>query len=415
MVDELRDMVAEHERARTEIEKSRRQAEIALEELQAVQRRYVREQWERYPALSDGKKGYHRSDDGVGASEDAWLPTMTLAVQQKGIVAESDTEATLAIPIELDGEMIGVLGFSREESHAWGEEEIAIVQDIVHEVAEALDKQRLLDETQQALIETEELYQASAELAEAQTYDDVLSVLRARTLLGRADRSASLNLFDRILAGGESPEAVASVAQWTSTATAVGPRYLQDDSASALDLLHPDEPTIIKDANTDPRIDDSVRALYVGRYGVRSAAVVPLTVRGQWIGYVDAMFTEPTEFSEAEVRRLMVLAGQAAMVVQNLRQLEDTWARARRERILREITSRVRSLADPDTLAQAAVRELGSALGRPVFIRLGSAEELSKAAGSVGGGNGGKSVAGERGPGPEPVGHDRGIPGEGGE
>ena len=43
-----------------------------------------------------------------------------------------------------------------------------------------------------------------------------------------------------------------------------------------------------------------------------------------------------------------------------------------------EITSRVRSSADPDTIARVAVRELGLALGRKTFIRLGDAEQLGK-------------------------------------
>jgi hypothetical protein len=101
-------------------------------------------------------------------------------------------------------------------------------------------------------------------------------------------------------------------------------------------------------------------------------------VGGQWFGFIDGLFIEVTEFPESEVRRLAALAGQAAVIIQNLRQLTETQARARREQILREITARVRGFTDPDTLARAAVRELGTALGRPVFVRLGSAAELSQ-------------------------------------
>ena len=51
---------------------------------------------------------------------------------------------------------------------------------------------------------------------------------------------------------------------------------------------------------------------------------------------------------------------------------------AKREQTLRELTARVRSSSDPDTIVRTAVRELGLALGRPTFIRLGNAEQLIK-------------------------------------
>ena len=57
-----------------------------------------------------------------------------------------------------------------------------------------------------------------------------------------------------------------------------------------------------------------------------------------------------------------------------------TQRRARREQTLREITARVRGSTDPDTIVRTALRELGNTLGRPTFVRLGNAEQLSSPA-----------------------------------
>ncbi|HSR34146.1 MAG TPA: GAF domain-containing protein [Anaerolineae bacterium] len=374
MIDDFRAMVAEQAEARVETEQSQRKLQTALEELLAVQRRYLREHWEQY-SMAVGARGYYRFGDEEGPTAETWLPAMAEAVRRTETVIESEQETALAIPLELYGEVIGVLGFSRDDAEPWDEEEIAAAKAIAGEVAEALDKQRLFDETQQALVETEQMYQASAELAEAQTFDDVLDTLRAHTLLGRADYSASLSLFDRPWEESNAPEWVVPIARWGSATSASIPRFALRELAS--DLLHPDKPTIIADTQTDPRINESTRAVIAGSHGVRSTIVVPLAVGGRWIGYLDALFTGHTEFSETEVRRLVALADQASIVLQNLRQLEDMRSRARRERVLREITARMRTLADPETLAQTAVRELGTALGRPVFIRLGGAADLT--------------------------------------
>ena len=67
----------------------------------------------------------------------------------------------------------------------------------------------------------------------------------------------------------------------------------------------------------------------------------------------------------------MTIASQVAIAMENARLFKDAQARARREKILREITARIRATNDPEMIAKAAVRELGQALGVPTFIRLG--------------------------------------------
>jgi GAF domain-containing protein len=371
IVDELRRVTNEQQRTRAEVERAQRRAEEALEELAAFQRRFSREHWERYPD-SEERRGYYLIGQEGGPTSDRWLTGMSEAVQRGEVAIESGSESALALPLNLHGEVIGVVGLSRDEKTPWREDEVETITEVLDEVAEVLDRQRLLDETQQALIETEDLYQASAELAEAQTYDEVLRVLRTRTLLSKADRSVTLNLFDQPRSGEDAPGSAIPVAQWRP-ANADGVRSaLIPDRRPAPDLLNPDEPTIITDAEPPALFDDET-------HDAHSTVAVPLTVGGRWIGYVEAIFSGRREFSAAQVRRLMALSGQAAIVIQNLRQLEETWARARRERILREITDRLRSVPDPEAVTRTAVRELGSALGRPVFIRLGNAADLSRA------------------------------------
>jgi GAF domain-containing protein len=249
--------------------------------------------------------------------------------------------------------------------------ESAMLSDIVCRVSGYIEKQK-------ALTEAEALYQATADLTAAQSFEEIIDVLRSHTLLGRADRSVSLNLFDRPWVGDDMPEWLVPAARWSQVAAPDDARFALQRSPLASRLLRPDRPTIVADIEADPRMDEEARALYLGQFGVRSTIAVPLVAGKQWLGFIEGLFLEPTDFPESEVRRLAVLAGQAAVIIQNLRQLAETQARARREQILREITARVRGFTDPDTLARAAVRELGTALGRPVFVRLGSAAELSQ-------------------------------------
>ncbi len=280
--------------------------------------------------------------------------------------------------IRVGGELLGNIYIAYSEEHDFADEESALMGDIARRVSGYLQSQRLLERVQRSLDETQALYRAGAELSAAQSYADVLEVLRRHTLIGDADMNVSLNLYERPWVGDDMPEWSIVMARWTSLpAEALSPRYPLRAFPSARKLLRPDEPVLITDVEHDRRMDEKARALYVRRFRAKSTIFVPLVARGQWIGYVNAIYGEPFEFPEGAVQRLMALAGQAAVVVQNLWQLEDIQARVRREQLLREITARVRGSTDPEAIVRIAVRELGEALRRRTFIRLGDVDQLS--------------------------------------
>jgi PAS domain S-box-containing protein len=152
MIDDIREMLAEQQRARAEVEAARRQLEVALKEMQAAQRRYLQQEWESYTTTTQACQGYLHSESEAEPTVEAWLPVMTTAVQQLNTAIESDEQEglTLAAPIQLHGETIGVLGFSCEETGAWSDDKIAVVESVVEQVALALENQRLFDEQQEA-------------------------------------------------------------------------------------------------------------------------------------------------------------------------------------------------------------------------------------------------------------------------
>jgi GAF domain-containing protein len=62
---------------------------------------------------------------------------------------------------------------------------------------------------------------------------------------------------------------------------------------------------------------------------------------------------------------------QAATALRSARLYQDAQNRARREQLIREITSKMRGTPDLDTILNTAVQELGKALGvSRAFVRL---------------------------------------------
>ena len=149
MVDDIREMLAEQERAAAEIEQARRQAETALQETLALQQRYLGYEWQ--SLLMSADQGYFRSKEQEGPTDEVWLPAMTEAVQQVTSVTEDDEQgATLAVPLHLYGQVIGALGLTRPGGEPWNPDDIHAVQEIVEQVAWALENQRLFDDAQLA-------------------------------------------------------------------------------------------------------------------------------------------------------------------------------------------------------------------------------------------------------------------------
>lgn len=152
MVDDLREMMIEQERARAEIEAGRQQLESALQEVLAAQQRYLHSEWAEYTAREEIASGYFRQEEEEGPTSDAWLPAMDEAVARGETVAAGDAQetASLAVPIKLYDEVFGAIGFRRKGGEPWDPELVAAAEAVVEQVGWALESQRLFDEEKQA-------------------------------------------------------------------------------------------------------------------------------------------------------------------------------------------------------------------------------------------------------------------------
>ena len=108
----------------------------------------------------------------------------------------------------------------------------------------------------------------------------------------------------------------------------------------------------------------------------RSEMAIPMIVGERVLGVLDVQADVIDRFTDEDVRIQTMLAAQVAVALQNARSYEQTQTRARHEQILRQITARVRGSTNPDAIVRAAVRELGTALDRPTFVRLGKTDQL---------------------------------------
>jgi len=122
----------------------------SLADARAVHRQYLREAWASFTAGQASATGYRYVAGDVEPDAEGWLPAMIDAQRQNQVVIAPDEDGatTLSLPIALRGETIGVLGFKKDGEGEWTEDDVAVAQAMVDQVALSLENVRLFDEAQ---------------------------------------------------------------------------------------------------------------------------------------------------------------------------------------------------------------------------------------------------------------------------
>ncbi len=270
------------------------------------------------------------------------------------------TSSEMAVPIIIGERVLGVLDVQSAVVDYFSREDERIQTALAAQVAVALQNAELYQKAQNSLAQTEALYQAGTDLSTAQSFNDILDALRKYTVLGQDAQTVSLGFFDHAWTTENEPEGVNIVARWNQAEQAsFRSRYQIREFPSTDVMLRPDELVIIENMATDPRLDDYTRSVYLDTFKAKGTLFAPLRAGGEWVGYVTANYNQPTNFSEDDKRRLNSLIGQAAVVAQAIRQLQEAENRVRREQTIREITEKMRAATSLQDLVKTTTEELG--------------------------------------------------------
>ena len=385
----------------------RQEMEERLAELNTLYRTMSREGWESLRSTVDLPSGYLFDRTDVRQADDLWVPEIGQAVEQGAIASPTLDESrdgasgqpAAVAPLAVYGEILGAFGVYDDPEHPLSPEDLALVQSVSEQVAQALESARLFKQTQTVLAQTEALYEGSDRVIRATTAREVLEALIRSTALQRLDQAA-LSIFDQPWEqGGEPPLGMTLAATWVSSGEAPpapAGTYVRLDQFPAAGMLGLLEPTVIRDVVTDERLDTRGRKFFE-EIGVQGAIFLPLVVGGQSMGGIVVQSRRPLQMSEDEVRQISSLAEQAAAVLRSQHLYEQTQAaleevQAVHRRYLRESwqdyleargrTARPAYLYDQSQVVQGAevdLPEIGRALKQRKLVIGDGDEEGSRA------------------------------------
>ena len=100
-----------------------------------------------------------------------------------------------------------------------------------------------------------------------------------------------------------------------------------------------------------------------GKQERSSQVTVPIELRGEIIGTLIVQTPSEDILNQDQVDLIKAVAERVALSAENARLFEETTHRAERERLVSDITGKIRSVQDPQTMIQTAMEELRNALG----------------------------------------------------
>ncbi len=291
-----------------------------------------------------------------------------------------ETRAEAALPLKVGTRILGALDVQSTRPYSFTEDSMEVLRILADQLAVAVINSELFAETQEHLSQHRLLHHVTTAAASGTTMEEALAgaarglqvtlggdrvtilladpekrVLRVRAYAGYSEEIARLEIpFGQGITG------------WV---------------AENRQLLR------VNDVTQDPRY------LQVSS-DVRSELAIPLLYRGELLGVLNVESEQLGAYDESDEEMLGTLAGSLAAIIANARLLDQVRRQVERERLIYELTNRIRRATSMQGVMATTVSELSKVLGaRRARIKVGLEEP-----GEAGGENGGENAPGGGGP-----------------
>jgi len=231
-----------------------------------------------------------------------------------------DTRSEMALPLRARDRTIGALDVQSKQSNAFTEEDIATLGTLADQITIAIENARLFENARMALAEAQSTFEKYVK----QDWENFSKIVKHKGFV-----------FD-------------------------GKQVLSLDNDTWQEKT---------------KIIPQTGSLSLKK--TSSTLAVPIKLRGQTIGILDVRAKQgQREWSKDEISLLEAAAERAALALENARLVETSERRAAREHVIGDISTRIGSFSDMDSILQTAVEELGRRIGgaAEVTIEIDSTE-----------------------------------------
>ena len=266
-----------------------------------------------------------------------------------------ETRSEVALPLVSHGRVIGVLDVQSDRQVTFTKEDVATLQTMADQLANAIEGARLFEETRRHVEELTALHTIDVAMIASLDLDEVLSVI-----CEQVSRTLEVDTF-YIALYDERKDVVD--ARWIMERGGQKPSLtLKVDECGGFAgwVIRNRQPLWVKD--TEER-DDLPAGRGIIDIPVRSLIVLPLIVRDQLVGIISAQSTQPCAFGKDEQQLFSDIAHQVAIAVTNIQLYQEAKRRLAEAELIQEVMMAAASTLDFDLVLERTVKALYRALG----------------------------------------------------
>jgi GAF domain-containing protein len=238
-----------------------------------------------------------------------------------------ETHSEMALPLKVGETVVGALDVQSKEPNAFTEDDVEVLAILADVVSVAIENARLFEESQRVLAEAQSAISESTQKAWQQ-------LSRERETVGYVLSGTSVQLLKDPLKSDETRKAI-------KTGQAAIDSNNTRDKASVL--------------------------------------VVPIKLRNQVIGIVNAKLPEGQEWDSDDVDITQTLADRVGVAIENATLLEESRRRAVKEQQISDITAKIGASVNMRNVLQTAVEELGQSIpGSEIVIQFNNNQNTTQ-------------------------------------
>ncbi len=340
--------------------------EAQLERINALQRAMTREAWQAFMTTTADKRpyqGFEFNQEGIKTLTAQELPN------GKNGKSSAENQSELINPVTIQGTTIGRIGVRNPSGKPLTDEQRELLASLTGQVAEALDRARLFEETE---LGRQEIEQQAADLTTVNEISDLASTLLNLDDLFMAVGDRLQETFDAdsvYIAMFDAQEEMISYPYFhnqNASVSKIPSRSIHEGGGLTAQVIKTRQPLLYNSIQEKTKDENYLEqgGQLLGDDTAKSFLAVPMILGDTVIGVIGISSNKETQkYDESDQSLLTILASTVGVAIQNAQQFEETQRRANREALVNEISQKIQNAPTVERAMQTAVAELGKALG----------------------------------------------------
>jgi GAF domain-containing protein len=342
--------------------------QVTVRELESAYGYYTQETWQSFFQRTGRVRGLRyrglRPEPAAALTQQAAEALRT----QKSVLSEGKLgtpgyarRSSLSVPMKLRGQSLGILNIEFEGQKP-APEAVAFYEEVTERLSLALDNVRLIEETKLRSEQLRLLQEITAAAASHVTLEGLFDDVTARIRQGFEVDHCGVILLDP---GGHSGNLIASASlPQVSAQHLLGTKVLLEGVQVLQECLNSRKTCVAYGLEMEG-LEGALRSI-LEALGTVTQVFIPMSARGELLGMIMLNISDPERrFGEDDLRLMDQISLQITTAIDVARVFDQLERRARRERQISEITTKVRSSTNVDIILQTAVQELAEALDIP--------------------------------------------------